>query len=73
MWELLFLISFVINIGLLVYFLRPREVVRVFEKPPPPNIVVGYYDGDLVTLKQAEKKSDFSDVFDSSKGWRNLM
>jgi hypothetical protein len=73
MWPLLFLLSFLINIVLILYFLTPfrktLDVARKEDDLPP----IGYYDETRgpVLLKEADS-SDYSSVFDD-KGWRNLI
>ena len=69
MWEVLFTFSFLVNIALLIYFLRP-PVPEVFKKPEPFR-VRGFEATEYVRLK--DPKPDFSDVFDTSKGWRNSI
>ena len=74
MWDLLFVLSFLINVGLLVYFLKP-QIPKPFDRGDPPPVVVAYEDDmDLsgpVSLKQADKYN-YSDVF-ANKGWRNMV
>jgi hypothetical protein len=74
MWDLLFVLSFLINVGLLVYFLKP-QLPKPFDKKPKEEPVVGYQDDmDLsgpVSLKQADTYH-YADVF-ANKGWRNMV
>jgi len=44
MWDVLFVISFVINIALLIYFLKPETIV--VPEDPEPEEVTGYTDDD---------------------------
>lgn len=73
MWDVLFVLSFLINVGLLVYFLKPQVPFDRVDTAPP--VVVAYEDDmDLsgpVSLKQADK-FNYSDVF-ANKGWRNMV
>jgi hypothetical protein len=70
MWDILFFISFIINVGLLVYFLKPLKKALTRTKKEE---VVGYYDDTdgPVSLKDADSYN-YRDVFDN-KGWRNLI
>ena len=71
MWDLLFVLSFLINVGLLVYFLKPK-LPRALKKTKKDD-VVGYYDdtNGPVPIKKADS-FDYTSVFDN-KGWRNLI
>jgi len=65
------MISFVINIALLVYFLRPK-VLKEEKREKAPK-VVGYDDGNgPVRIKDADSY-DYRSLFDPNKGWRNLL
>jgi hypothetical protein len=74
MWDLLFVISFIINVGLLVYFLKP-ELPGALKRTKKKEEVKGYYDDtDMnrpVLIKEADS-FDYTSVFDD-KGWRNLI
>jgi hypothetical protein len=72
MWDALFVISFVINVALLLYFLKPQALKTLLPKKVKKHKVVGYYDDDdsdnPVPIK--DDSYDYSDVF-GNKGWRN--
>ena len=75
MWDVLFVISFIINVGLLVYFLKPVFLAKEPLKRTKKEVVTGYYDdtdmNQPVPLKKADT-FDYKSVFDDN-GWRNLI
>ena len=73
MWDLLFVLSFLINVGLILYFLKPELLPKKKALKRTKEQVVGYYDDTdgPVLIKEADS-FDYTSVFDD-KGWRNLI
>lgn len=77
MWDLLFVLSFIINVALLVHFLKlfdkfKKPLKKSFDKKK--DEVVGYYHDDKgpVSLKQADS-FDYKSVFDNNAWRRNQI
>lgn len=67
--ELLIVLAFMYILWL--QFGGPPE--KLVGPEPSKNVVDGWDSKDIYSIKDMDKKQDFSDVFRGDTGWRNLI